>query len=185
MATDKESQEIRDKLLYSAPRSAVRDCRPRLRSESGPQCRHTEERELHHDRHAVRGQRASTPGNYRPWRTRYQFAAGFLAIEKVEVKAICDLVPEKGCASAEGGHRSGPARASRLQQGRVRLQEFEPARTRHRLYSNLLKLACSRISPCMDVSFAAKCRHCRPPPQRRLPVDHTEARHIRHQLRAR
>jgi hypothetical protein len=72
-------------------------------------------------------------------------------------------VPEKGCASAEGGHRSGPARASRLQQGRVRLQEFEPARTRHRLYSNLLKLACSRISPCMDVSFAAKCRHRRPP----------------------
>ena len=35
MATDKESQEIRDKLLYSASRSAVRDCRPRLTSESG------------------------------------------------------------------------------------------------------------------------------------------------------
>jgi len=35
LATDKESQEIRDELLYSAPRSAVRDCRPRLTSESG------------------------------------------------------------------------------------------------------------------------------------------------------
>ena len=45
-----------------------------------------------------------------------------LAVENVEVKAICDLVPEK-VAKRKSRHRRGPTRARRLQQGRMGFRE--------------------------------------------------------------
>ena len=68
--------------------------------------------------------------------------------------------------------RRSQKRASQSQQASARASATSriwPARTRHRIYSNPLKLACSRISPCMDVSFAAKCRHPRPSPRASAP----------------
>ena len=40
-------------------------------------------------------ERAGTPGDHRSWRTRHESAGDLLAVENVEIKAICDLVPEK------------------------------------------------------------------------------------------
>ncbi len=48
-----------------------------------------------------------------------------LAIENVQVKAICDLVPEKVREGAKGGHDRGPTRTYWIQQGRKRFRESD------------------------------------------------------------